>query len=280
MLFVVSVGLLVAAAAHGSRSVTSARIAWTCGSPPRICVMNANGSNARVLPTGTAPAESPSWSPDATRIVFASVRGRALDLFAIGADGRGLRRLTKTPWNEDSPAWSTDGALIAFVSDRTGNEEIDTMRARGGAETNLTRSPGSETDPAWSPNAKGLAFASNRGGEYRIWVMSRTGTDATQLTPFAAITPAFSPDGRRIVVTGSGGLYVLDLVAGRAARLTSGRIDTEPSWSHDGRLIVFRRGTGSSAELYTIRPNGTGLRRLTHNRTPDTLPVWSAGSTS
>jgi TolB protein len=274
-----TLGLVTASSSLGSRAAPMARIAWACGNPPQICVMNADGSNARRLTSMKHGADSPSFSPDGKQIVFAAANGKELDLYVIGVNGTGLRRLTRTPWDEDGPVWSPDGALIAFVGDATGNADIYTMPARGGNETDITRSPWSDTDPAWSPNGKGLAFASNRGGSTQLWVMSRNGSQTSRLTPFQAITPAFSPDGREIVATGAGGLYLLDLAAGKAGRLTKGKVDTEPSWSHDGRLIVFRRGTGSSAELYVIRPDGTGLRRVTHNRVPDTLPAWSGGST-
>jgi TolB protein len=84
---------------------------------------------------------APSWSPDGSTIAFESDADGSFDIWTIGADGSGLRRLTTDSATENHPAWSPDGSRIAFVSDTTGDGEIWSMAADGSDLRNLTASP-------------------------------------------------------------------------------------------------------------------------------------------
>ena len=93
-----------------------------------------------------------AWSPDGTRIAFASRRhGGAYEIYTIHPDGTNLVRLTHDDSGNSSPVWSPDGTRIAFVSSRDGNQEIYAMDADGSNQINLTNDPGDDRSPAWSP---------------------------------------------------------------------------------------------------------------------------------
>jgi TolB protein len=110
----------------------------------------------------------------------------------------------------------------------------------------------------------------------------------TRNTGVADGTPAWSPDGTRIVFTSarSGGLdlYVVRPDGALVTRLTRNpALDVTPAWSPNGRWIAFasnRLGEGNH-ELFKIRPNGTDLTRLTFNEggfdvsNDDAEPSWS-----
>ena len=81
-----------------------------------IHVMDADGKNRVML---VDDASQPSWSPDGREIAFASRRdddGIRSDIYVIGADGQGLRRVTHELWSAFSPAFSPDGKRIAYVT--------------------------------------------------------------------------------------------------------------------------------------------------------------------
>ena len=136
-----------------------ARVAFSAarpGDPP-------GDARSDLLVTATAPGSTPVrvtdqavgrvepvWSPDGTRIAFASGLAGEADLYVINADGTGLRRLTAAAGDDVGPAWSPDGARIAFASARSGRWDIFVVGADGTGETNLTRTPDAdETSAAW-----------------------------------------------------------------------------------------------------------------------------------
>ena len=74
----------------------------------QIYIMDSVGENARPLIQSPYPSEQPAWSPDNRQIIFSSKRGKDFKLYAVFLDGKGLRRLTRTPegYKENSPSWT------------------------------------------------------------------------------------------------------------------------------------------------------------------------------
>jgi Tol biopolymer transport system component len=172
------------------------RIAFTRVSPGRssIWLMNADGSHARRLTSDQrdAVAYRPAFSPDGHRIAFTGITYDAIgaenaDVWLIGADGRGLQRLTFSPSYDADPAFSPDGRQIAFATGRDGNGEIYTMDVEGHDQRRLTIDPGLDTTPAYSPDGSRVVFTSNRrGGAGDLWMMDADGSGQTCLTTDAA----------------------------------------------------------------------------------------------
>ena len=136
----------------------------------------------------------PAFSPDGSRIVFASGPDDAsLQIHVMNADGSGTPvQLTSSPGGNRYPKWSPDGSKIAFASTRDGNFEIYVMNADGSGQTRLTTSATPDYDPAFSPDGTLLAWsATDAGGANQIFTMSSSGGPATQLTTGEG---AFQPD--------------------------------------------------------------------------------------
>ncbi len=180
-----------------------------------INVMDADGTGIRTLHEGISPA----WSPDGERIAFAGASGGpGTDIFVIDVDGRGLRRLTRSPNEIDEyPAWSPDGRRIMFASTHgvaySGQSRaLWIMRADGSAKRRLT---GGHYDmyPTWAPTGNRVAFHSDRGRvRPAIWTMTAAGARLRQLGSCRCEHPAWSPDGREIAAAGGSSLAIIRAV--------------------------------------------------------------------
>jgi len=166
-----------------------------------IYIMNADGSSQTNLTNNPANDGWSKWSPDGTRIVFASYRdGRSnTEVYVMNADGSGITQLTDTPgFDNEDVAWSPDGNKIAFKSYRDGNWEIYTMNADGSGQTRLTNSPGEDAWPDWSPDGKQIVFETQRASPGNadlraMYIMNSDGTNPTQV-----VADIGGPSGRRM----------------------------------------------------------------------------------
>ena len=198
-------------------------------------------------------------------------------------------------------------AQIAFVSERDGNPEIYVMDTDGNNQHRLTNNPDKDYSPSWSPNGKRIIFMSNRDGHahfipglftYEIYIMEADGSNPQNLTnnPADDRSPSWSPDGKRIVFSSNRDgfknaervitheIYVMDVDGGNPQNLTNNlNNDSSPSWSPDGKRIVFssvRDGHfenefGITDEIYVMDADGGNPQRLTENPKNDWDPVWS-----
>lgn len=235
------------------------------------------GEPTRFLAPGTV-AYDPSPSPDGSRIAFTMiVPDGAGDVFVVNRDGTGLVRLTDDTESEDQPAWSPDGTKIAyrsFAEQRDG--DIFVMNADGSGKRSLTPDPlpgvTDEGNPAWSPDGARIVYRSNAGGDVDIWSMRADGTDMKRLTdtPDFDTEPTWSPDGQSIAfrrstpATGSD-IALVPAAGGTVVRLTMSNEQRTPQWTPDGARIAFADQVGPSGtpQIWTMKPDGTGLLRLT-----------------
>ena len=166
--------------------------------PIEIWVMDASGSNAVNLTNDAAADASPAWSPDGTRIAFATDRDGNAEVYVIGADGSNRVNLTNDPAHDFSPAWSPDGAKIAFVRDPG---DIWIMDTDGSNAVNLTNSQGAwDNNAVWSSDGSKIAFVSRTAdndleSDLEIWVMDADGSHRANLTndPDFDDYPAWEP---------------------------------------------------------------------------------------
>ena len=167
--------------------------------------MNADGTGNTQLTEGDVFDESPSWSPDGSRIVFSRETGReALESGGVLGGSRSMLTMDANDGGNQttlasgrfySTRWSPDGTRIAYVkSDQLGVIDIDGTSARiltGGVHI---------AGLAWSPDGSRIAYVSGDHRESDIRIIEVDGIRSFQLTnvPGPEVEPTWSPDGERI----------------------------------------------------------------------------------
>jgi len=249
--------------------------------------MNADGSGVTRLTAHPGLDLTPAWSPDGSRIAFASNRTGSFQIHAMNADGTAVRQLTSQGQHTD-PAWSPDGRSIAFVRCCTpdGSSVIHVLSL---ATSQITTAAGRVWPlgggPTWSPSSSTLAFVSTRDGNPDIYVVPATGGSATRLmlTSAADIQPAWSANGdidfvssrdgnlevyaRRIDPAVPGGVQIVRLTVDPAA-------DTEPNPLSDGSRIALVSVRHGNPEIYALDLATRVVTRLTTNPGLDISPSW------
>ena len=229
---------------------------------------------------GGAPTGSPiDLSALSGRIVFDNLQ----DVWSVNADGTGLRRLTQSPWSEFQPTLSPDGRYIAYRSEPHESPELWVMNADGSGQHQLTPDGGF---PTWSPDGSMLAYAPGGGssGMSSIAIVNADGSGMRRLphTDYGEY-PSWSPDGKRIAfnsnLSGAARMYIVDVDGSRVVDLSRVGEGGQVAWSPDGRSILFashRDHSDNYRDIYVMRPDGSGVRRLT--RASGETPAWSPDS--
>ena len=239
----------------------------------------------KVVPLTSLPGTkmTPAFSSDGNQVAFAWNRTepRVVEIYVKLVSEGEPRQLTHTGKVNFNPVWSPDGQRIAFVRSSERETAIFTISAYGEGERKLlSLDRGAERRISWSPDGKFLAFADsdkNQPSRGRaIFLLSPYTLEKRELTSppadYSDDGPAFSPDAHALAFvrgsnsdTGSGlDLYVVPVSGGEPRRLTFGDdiFWTGPTWTEDGREIVFSsKRTGSSA-LWRIPVSGGNPQRL------------------
>jgi Tol biopolymer transport system component len=218
-------------------------------------------------PRASSAGNGSSWGDQHTensngKIAFI----RHPDIYVMNSDGTGQTNLTRTKVAVGGGVWSPNGKKIALSARSAGEHSLDiyVIDAAGTGETNLTRTKaGSEGAPSWSPDSKKITYLRGSGpsGEIYndIYVMNSDGTSKTRLIRATDTknfevgfeSPAWSPDGEKI------------------AFIRTTRVDFV-----NGSPSSAAPATGPSG-LYVMKPDGTGLRKLSREMPYAQSPLWS-----
>ncbi|MBI4904428.1 MAG: serine/threonine-protein kinase [Acidobacteria bacterium] len=152
-----------------------------------------------VMMASTRHEQGPRYSPDGTRIVFASNRSGSLEIWV--ADSTGENPIQLTTFNgppTGSPMWSPDGKFIVFDSRPAGNPDIYVIPSDGGQPRRLTSDVTQEILPSWSRDGKWIYFASNRTGRFELFKVPVQGGNIVQVTRDGGYHGVEDPDGKLV----------------------------------------------------------------------------------
>jgi Tol biopolymer transport system component len=250
-----------------------------------IYTVNADGSSPTRLTNVAGDDLAPAWSPDGTKIAFASARdGGGYEIYTMNADGSGQTRLTNNGAVDDAqPSWSPDGTQIAFTTNRDGNFEIYKMNADGTSPVRLTNNAANDSWSSWSPDGTKIAFESNRTGNFEVFTMNADGTSQINRTNNAAIDeyPDWFPDSVQLIFDsnrdGNPELYSMNADGSNVIRQTNAAgSDLVPSISPQNDHVLWMTNRDGNNEIYTSSPQV----RVTTNAADDGYPDWQPVNSS
>ncbi len=176
---------------------------------------------------------------------------------------------------------------VAFVTAER-RQDVQTFRLvvadqDGANETVILQSSDPIMSPAWSPDSRRLAYVSFENDRSSVWVQTLRTGNRIQVSNKPGINgaPSFSPDGRQLALTlggidGNLDIHVLDLSTRQTRRLTTHRaIDTEGSWSPDGRYIYFTSDRSGGPQVYRVPAAGGTPERVTFEGSYNARPRLS-----
>ncbi len=195
---------------------------------PQVFLLNVeSGQRSQLLDDATNMATAPRFSPDGTKVVMSIIEGSNTDIYEVDLSTRTRTRLTNSGGIDTTPSYSPDGSQIVFASDRGGSQQLYVMPAGGGEARRISREGGSYGTPVWSPRGDMIAFTKIRRGRFHIGVMRVDGS--------------------------------------RENLLTASFIDEAPTWSPNGRVLMFFRetaGASGAPQIYSVDLTGRNLRRV------------------
>ncbi|MFG1603703.1 VWA domain-containing protein [Actinoplanes sp. NPDC049265] len=230
----------------------------------------------------------PQLSPDGTTIAFESDRSGQPDIWTIGVNGQGLRRITDHPGDDLTPSWSPTGDRLAFSSTRDDPAgDIYTVRVADKVVTRIAADKAADSQPAWAAPSGVIAFTTSRFAteDQPGAVISAIADGGTQVSRLVAgEEAAWSPDGQRLAFTvrtadPSGDIAVLNVLTGAVTqvRKNPGRAETHPAWN--GAALIYSDVTvaeDDSADIWSADP--AGLDRQDHTQragASETAPAYT-----
>ncbi|WP_423223641.1 protein kinase domain-containing protein [Candidatus Amarolinea aalborgensis] len=212
-----------------------------------VFVARSDGSNARAISNHPAEDDHPAWFPRNGELAFASRRNGGWDIYRMNADGSNVRRLTADGGDNRFVSVSPDGRQIAYVSQNAPYPGLDLMlmNADGSnrrilfsfASTKQRDDPGRYVfRPDWSPDGAQLAFGADddSDGLISVFVVEAATGQARRLIEDGN-SPAWSPDGGRLIYKPAGErqiLFVADASGRRLYQLTGSAYNAwSPDWA-------------------------------------------------
>lgn len=248
----------------------------------QIYTMSVDGSNLKMVSTGSGRTTCSYFFPNLGRILYSSTHLGArdcpprpdfskgyvwaiyptYDIFVARPNGTELKQLTDSLGYNAEATISTSGKKIVFTSTRDGDLDIYTMDATGKNVKRLTSELGYDGGPFFSADGRQIVYRAYhpqtekekadylgllkenliRPSTLELWVMNADGTNKRQIT-------------------------------------RNGKANFAPYFFPDGKRIIFASNMddpkGRNFDLYKINVDGSGLERITQNETFDGFPMFS-----
>lgn len=248
----------------------------------QIYTMNVDGSNVKMVSTGTGRTTCAYFFPNLGRILYSSTHlgskdcpprpdfsqgyvwaiYPSYDIFIARPNGSELKQLTQTPGYDAEATISTSGKKIVFTSTRDGDLDIYSMDANGRNVRRLTNEIGYDGGPFYSRDGRQIVYRAYHPQS------EKDKADYLSLLKANLIRPTTLE------------IWVMNADGSNKRQITrNGKANFAPYFFPDGKRIIFASNMddpkGRNFDLYVINVDGSGLKRITDNDTFDGFPMFS-----
>ena len=254
----------------------------------KLAIMDQDGANIKYLTLGNELVLTPRFSPTNQLVTYLSYFRNMPRVYLLDIETGVQEAVGDFPGMTFAPRFSPDGKKIIMSFAEDGNSDIYTMNLESRVVEKITDHTSIDTSPSYSPDGKYICFNSDRSGLQQIYVMRSDGSNVKRITFGKGLygTPVWSPRGDLIAFTKvhKGKFYIgVMRPDGSGERLLTENFYQEaPSWSPNGRVLIFYRetksdseGKGFSAKLWSIDLTGYN-ERLIETETDGSDPSWSS----
>ena len=254
----------------------------------KLAIMDQDGFNNKFLTLGNELVLTPRFSPTNQMVTYLSYFRNLPRVYLLDIETGMQEVVGDFPGMTLAPRFSPDGKKIIMSFAKDGNSDIYTMDMENRIVERITKHPSIDTSPSYSPDGKFITFNSDRSGYQQIYVMNSNGKNPKRISFGNGLygTPVWSPRGDLIAFTKlhKGKFYIgvirTDVTGERL--LTENFYQEAPSWSPNGRVLIFYRetktnskGEGFSAKLWSIDLTGYN-EKMVETTTDASDPSWSS----
>jgi|TARA_Y100001970_G_scaffold86389_1_gene108914 TolB protein len=254
----------------------------------KLAIMDQDGFNTKYLTLGNELVLTPRFNPTNQMVTYLSYFRNLPRVYLLDIETGIQEVVGDFPGMTFAPRFSPDGKKIIMSFAKDGNSDIYTMDLENRIVERITNHPSIDTSPSYSPDGKYICFNSDRSGYQQIYIMKSDGSNVKRISFGKGLygTPVWSPRGDLIAFTKlhKGKFYIgVMRTNGKGERLLTENFYQEaPSWSPNGRVLIFYRetktddkGEGFSAKLWSIDLTGYN-ERLVSTETDASDPSWSS----
>jgi TolB protein len=252
---------------------------------PEIWSMDYDGSNQKQVTFYKNITITPTVSADATKLAFTTyVEGQPSIYVHSLETNRRLTFYNQVASLNTTPCFTPDGNAILFASSATGWSQIYMADLDGRNLRRISYSRSLDVHPVVNPKTGAqIAFVSGRSGPPQVYLMDLDGANVRKLSPGGgdAVQPAWDPQGENLAFAwtrgfepGNYNIFVINVATEQLVQLTHGAGRNEhPTWSPSGTHIVFSSNRSGGTQIWTMRADGTQLKKLT-SQGQNESPVW------